>query len=198
MEPAVTFAAASHFTLGELAPLWTRAYEGYFVPLAFDVAQLAWHVTRSDVELAKSVVGFVDGEPFGLSLAGIRGGRAWIGGFGVALEYRRRGLAGRLMSEHLSRLAEAGVAETWLEVIDVNPAREVYRRCGFTETRELLAFVGQAAPGADGLAEIGPDELAQAHARLHPAAPAWRRQIETLLHDVESGAEALACAVTAR
>jgi len=192
LQPAVTFAAASHFTLGELVPLWNRAYEAYFVPLSFDIAQLAWHLTRSDIEPSKSVVGFVDGEPFGLSLAGIRGERAWIGGFGIALEQRRKGLATLLMREHLLRLRAAGLTEVWLEVIDTNPAREVYRRCGFAETRELLAFGGHVAPAEAELEEIDADELVRTHARLHAAPPSWRRQAETLVHDVEAGADPLA------
>ena len=192
MEPAVTFAAASHFTLGELVPLWNRSYEAYFVPLTFDAAQLAWHLTRSDVELVSSVVGFADGGPFGLSLAGVRGGRAWIGGFGIAMEHRRKGLATILMAEHLSRLRARGLGDVRLEVIQANPAREVYRRCGFAETRELLAFGGHPVSAHAELEDVDVNDLVRAHSRLHRATPVWRRQAETLVHDIEAGAEPLA------
>lgn len=192
MQPNLTFAAANTITLGELTPLWNRAYEAYVVPLVFDVPQLAWHITRADIDRSKSVIGLLDGKSFGLSLAGIRGDRAWIGGFGIALEHRRKGLASRLMAEHLSRLRAAGVREVSLEVIDINPAGEVYRRCGFAQTRELVAFAGPAQPGPDELVELGAEELAEVHARLHGAPPTWRRQAETLVNDIEAGADALA------
>src|SRR6478735_6114153 len=92
VESTVTFQAADGMTLGELTPLVNRAYEAYFVPVAYDVPYIAWHLTRSDIERSKSVIGLLDGEPFGVSLAGIRGKRAWIGGFGITVEHRRKGL----------------------------------------------------------------------------------------------------------
>ena len=192
MEPTVTFTAADSFTLGDLAPLWNRGYEAYSVPLVLDVAQLGWHITRSDIARSQSVVGLVDGAPFGLSLAAMRGTSAWIGGFGIAMEHRRKGLAMRLMAEQLTRLRKAGMRQVRLEVIDANPAREVYRRNGFAEIRELQAWAGVPRGEAAALEEIATDELARAHPRLHGQAPSWRRQLPTLLHDVEAGSNVLA------
>jgi ribosomal protein S18 acetylase RimI-like enzyme len=192
VEPTVTFAAADALTLGELTPLVNRAYEAYFVPLSYDVAHIAWHLTRSDIERSKSVVGYVDGQPFGVSLAGVRGKRAWIGGFGIAVEHRRKGLAIRLMAEQIARLRAAGIAEVGLEVIEQNPARELYRRCGFAETRELLVFGGAAKGEAAELQDVSTAELCRAHSRLHAEPPAWRRQVPTLVNDVEAGADPLA------
>lgn len=168
----------------ELLDLWNAAYAGYLVPLTFDEAMLRRHIRRSGLDLSRSVVGLVDGRPFGPSLAAFRGRRAWIGGFGVAEPFRRRGLATQLMEAHLARLAEQGVDEVWLEVIDANPAREVYRRCGFAETRTLRMFEG-VAPAGDPGRDLAAAELAARHAALNRTRPAWRRDLPTLMDAVE-------------
>lgn len=171
---------ASDVTISDLAAVWRLAYAGYFVPLQFDEAQLARHVRGSGIDLSLSVVGFEGDEPFGLSLVARAGDQAWIGGFGIAPEFRRRGLATRLMQGHVERLDEAGVAATRLEVIDINPAIKVYRRSGFVEARELQVWEGNlAAEGRAGI-PLSRDGLAHAHARLHAAAPSWRRGLERL------------------
>lgn len=188
----IGFEAADRLGAEALAALWTDAYAGYFVPLAFTPAMLAAHVRRSGLDLSRSLVGRVDGEPFGLSLAGFRGQVAWIGGFGVVAARRRQGLAGRLMAEHLGRLDAAGAAETRLEVIVQNPAREVYRAAGFAETRRLTSWTGAPRRGAPvALGELSVAELAEAHGRLHASPPAWRRGLPTLRADLADGAAAL-------
>src|SRR3569623_885049 len=108
-DPVVRFEPASALSPAELTVLWNRAYESYFVPLVFTEAILSHHLRRSGVELDRSLIGRIDGELFGLSLVAIRGERAWIGGFGVAVEHRRKGLASRIMSEHVMRFALAGI-----------------------------------------------------------------------------------------
>lgn len=182
---------ASDFDGQTLSLIWNTAYAGYFVPMNFTQEVLHRHVRRSGIDLRRSLVGGVAGEPFGLSLAAVRGDRAWIGGFGIAPQFRRKGLAGQLMAAHLARLDAGGVEETRLEVIDVNPAREVYRRCGFRETRELLMLEG--APRADGAVAMALDRerLAAAHDGLNRDRPSWRREWPTVLDGLQEGAVAL-------
>jgi ribosomal protein S18 acetylase RimI-like enzyme len=172
--------AARDLTLSQLAAVWRDAYAGYYVPLAFDQAQLDRHIRWSQVELDQSVVGMVGGEPVGLSLAGREGDRAWIGGFGIGPRFRLLGLATALMGEHMAQLDAAGVKRTTLEVIDINPAREVYRRAGFTETRDLEVWDG--ALGVDGVAgeELDLETFSEANPRLHGAPPVWRRGLTRL------------------
>ncbi len=181
---------AAELSSSSLTALWNAAYEGYFVPLRFDEAMVARHVRRSQIDLSRSLVGSIEGEPFGLSLAGFRDAKAWIGGFGVAPAFRRRGLATRLLQAHLGRIDDEGLAETWLEVIEANPAREVYRRCGFDETRELLLFEGTPPVGeAGGEGEtLTLDELGKAHAELNTARPSWRRDWPTVADCIAEGA----------
>jgi ribosomal protein S18 acetylase RimI-like enzyme len=174
----IRFEPADAYDGAALTALWGRAYEGYFVPLQFSEAMLRRHVRRSQIDLAASLVGLLDDQPFGLSLAGRRGQRAWIGGFGVAAEHRRRGLAGRLIAEHVRRLDAAHVAETGLEVIDINPAQAVYAAAGFVTVRRLDSFEGAPRAGEPGR-RLDAATLAAAHARL-AGAPSWRREAPTV------------------
>ena len=194
-DAVIRFEPASASTPAELTALWNRAYESYYVPLVFTEAHLSHHMRRSGMELDRSLVGRIDGEPFGLSCIAVRGERAWLGGFGVAKEHRRRGLAARMLSEHLMRLDLSGVRETVLEVISHNPARELYRAAGFVEQGPTLLVIG-GVPRAGGeavAAELDAEMLAKAHAGLRRAAPlTWRRDMPTLLDDLAHGARAWA------
>lgn len=181
----LTLRPAADLSFPDLLAQWNAAYGGYLVPLTFDEAMLRRHIRRSGLDPRRSVVGLIDGQPCGLSLAAFRDDRAWIGGFGIGEPFRRRGLATRLMEAHLKQLAAEGVAEVWLEVIDVNPAREVYRRCGFTETRDLKMFEGAVPPGADAGEALSFDALAERHAALNPERPSWRRELPTLADSLE-------------
>ena len=177
----LTLRPASDLSPPDLLTLWNAAYSGYLAPLTFDQAMLDRHVRRGGLDLQQSVVGVVDGEGVGLSLTGRRHGRAWIGGFGIAEPFRRRGLATRLMQAHLDRLAADGAKEAWLEVIDANPAREVYRRCGFAEVRELLVLEGAPPAGSDPGEALSIEALRDRHAALNPVRPTWRRDLPTVL-----------------
>lgn len=192
-DPTIRFEPASTLTPAELTELWNRGFEGYFVPLVFTEAILSHHLRRSGVELDRSLVGRIDGELFGLSLAAIRGERAWIAGFGVAVEHRRKGLASRMLEEHMMRLDLAGVAETGLEVISQNPARGVYQRGGFVERGELLLALGgapQPKSDASGV-ELDMASLEEAHRRIaHRDPMTWRRDLPTLEDDLKHGAQA--------
>ena len=176
----LTLAPASSFTPDDLAAVWRQAYDGYYVPLAFDAEQLMRHVTWSGIDLALSVVGHMDNRAFGLSLVARDGDRAWIGGFGVAPAFRRKGLATQLMQGHAERLDAAGIGSTRLEVIDVNPAAEVYRRAGFVETRTLDVWSGELPEAGRTFEALELDDLAEAHPRLHGVEPSWRRGLKRL------------------
>lgn len=185
----ITLTTADRLPLAELLDIWNRGFRGYFVDNTLDETRLARHIRWSAADLARSAVLLVDGKPAAFSLAAIqrRGGglAAWIAGFGVAPEHRRKGLAGQLMREHCKMLDGAGVMETLLEVIDVNPARRVYSAAGFRETRTLLSLQGvpraaQDAPPVEA-ARLELSALEELHASLHAQSPpVWRRELPAL------------------
>ena len=82
---------SDQFSYAELAGLFTRGYEGYFVPMHFDERTLRYMVDAWDIDLSRSRVA----PDAGLCNLAIRGDRGWIGGIAVVPEQRRHGV-GRL------------------------------------------------------------------------------------------------------
>ncbi len=152
--PATSPGAASldWTTMSALAPdarvdLWQRAYEGYYVPAHFDRATVELMGRIGDLDDAHSPVLMADGVPVGFGALGLRGPRAWLGGFGVALAQRRRGLGRRLMDTWLDAARARGARHAQLEVLEPNvPARALYEAYGFRAVRWLEVWSLAAAP----------------------------------------------------
>ncbi|MGK6307441.1 GNAT family N-acetyltransferase [Variovorax sp. DT-64] len=173
---------AGQFSRAALTALWNRAYEGYFVPVAFDEQRFARHLRRANVELGLSRVLTAGGEPAGLSLVGQRDTRAYLAGFGIVRAQRRRGLARLLIEVQLAALPAAGVREVVLEVIEQNPARTLYRHAGFEALRPLELLSGTLDAQTAEPVALGPADLAAVHAQCSAIAlPTWRRELPTLL-----------------
>jgi ribosomal protein S18 acetylase RimI-like enzyme len=174
--------AASSLPRGELAALFTRAYEDYYVPVQVDEAAVEFLVNAFDLDLDASLVAVDDGEPVGLVNLGVRGERGWIGGLGVVPEARRRGL-GRTLMEAVHEQARArGIREISLEVIEANePAYLLYEALGYKSLRWVEIGSLDAAGG-----KALPDEDWQtAHARileLRTEREPWQRDDDTLRH----------------
>ena len=183
------FTAATALDADALTALWNRAYEGYFVPLCFDRAMLQRHVHRAGVDIALSCLLWRDDRPCGVSLGARRGARGYVAGFGIVMSARRQGLAGALIRQQLQRLAEDGARTVQLEVIEQNPARDVYRTAGFSDRRRLLLLEGSlvGVVGETALVPLDGEALAAAHARTHAARPTWRREAATVLDDLACG-----------
>jgi len=121
---------SDRYSLAELAELFTRGYEGYFVPMHFDEPTLRYMVEAWDIDLSRSRVA----PDAGLANLAIRGDRGWIGGIAVVSEQRRGGV-GRALMEAVLELAPSTVL---LEVIEANePAIKLYESLGFEKTRVL-------------------------------------------------------------
>jgi len=121
---------SDQFSYAELAELFTRGYEGYFVPMHFDDPTLRYMVDAWDIDLSRSRVA----PDAGLCNLAIRGDRGWIGGIAVVPEQRRHGV-GRALMEAVLELAPPTVL---LEVIEANePAIKLYESLGFEKTRVL-------------------------------------------------------------
>jgi GNAT superfamily N-acetyltransferase len=126
----MNLAPSEQFSLAELADLFNRGYEGYFVPMHIDEPTLEYMAEAWDIDRARSRV--APGE--GLCNLAIRGDRGWIGGIGVVPEARRKGV-GRALMEAVLELAPPTVM---LEVIVQNePAIKLYASLGFERTRVL-------------------------------------------------------------
>lgn len=169
--------------VADLTALWNRAYSGYFVPLAYTEERMSRHLEAGSIALEHSVIFTESGTPVALSLLGIRGGRGWIGGFGVVPECRRRGIASRLIEAQVQVADALALHSVQLEVLVQNPARRVYERAGFAVTRRLSVFEGgvdAATPDAD-VREAPVGAVLRDLARLpRDHAPCWQREPESL------------------
>jgi GNAT superfamily N-acetyltransferase len=121
---------SDQYSYSDLAELFTRGYEGYFVPMHFDEPTLRYMVDAWDIDLPRSRVA----PDAGLCNLAIRGDRGWIGGIAVVPEQRRNGI-GRTLMEAVLELSPPTVL---LEVIEANePAIRLYESLGFERTRVL-------------------------------------------------------------
>ncbi|MET0312676.1 MAG: GNAT family N-acetyltransferase [Burkholderiaceae bacterium] len=177
------FLSAASVPLEELTRIWNAAYEGYFVPLAFTPDLMARHLDRAGVDLELSCVLALDEGNVGLSLSARRGDLGYLAGFGIARVARRKGWARLLLRNQIANWRDAGLFQVQLEVIEENPARQLYAQGGFVMQRLLQAYEGKVEAGA-GLPELVTlDEaaLAQAHSRLNAGLrPTWRREFPSL------------------
>ena len=160
---------SDRFSYAELADLFTRGYEGYFVPMHFDEPTLRYMIDSWDIDLARSRVA----PDAGLANLAIRGDRAWIGGIAVVPEQRRNGV-GRALMEAVLELAPPTVL---LEVIEANePAIKLYESLGFEKTRVLEVWRVEAP-------EVPAETAAQS--TLEQTDLPWQREDASLPPDYE-------------
>ncbi len=191
----ISFTPAAALSLEALADLFTRSFEAYFYPGVTTAAVLARRVAVEDIDLLRSLVLRVAGEPAGVALLARRGARAWCGGFGITLAHRGRGYAHLLAAELLRQAREAGARSLALEVLTRNTAAlHTYQAAGMAITRRLLILswrLGDEEPPPPApLVETPVDELVLGHfAALHPGHPAgmpsayaaWQREPGAIL-----------------
>ena len=182
LTPVFEIRPSSSLPAPELAALFNRCYEGYFVPMQLDEAALAGMARIFDLDLDAGLVALREGEPVGVVNLGVRGERGWIGGLGVVADARREG-TGRLLMEGVHEEARSrGMDELVLEVIEANdPAFRLYEQLGYEMTRWLAIGSLEASEG-DPPEQTPGDE---AHARIRAARTApepWQRDDGTLRH----------------
>jgi ribosomal protein S18 acetylase RimI-like enzyme len=171
----------------DLAAAFNTVYTDYVIPFTVGEAWARQHLAANGIAPEGSILWRDDaGATVGLALLGVRGERGWVGGFGIAPDYRGQGLSHRLIGATLDRARRLGLRRVQLEVITTNSrAIAVYERAGFARTRDLLILARPAdvpAPAADpGAAwEAEPAALWPHAARLDMPAPPWQREPESL------------------
>ncbi len=190
----ICFVPAAEFARSELTALWNRAYENYFVPIAFTEPLFERHLRRANADLALSRVLAIDGALHGISLVGRRQARAYLAGFGIAGAQRGRGLAKALLEAQRTTLADAGMREVVLEVIEQNPGARAVSPGRLRGGWLLAVLEGTSSQGRafTGVA-LDATGLASAHMLCNTRTrPTWRREIPTVRGAVDAeGALAL-------
>lgn len=171
----------------ELAAAFTTVYTDYVVPFVLSEAAARQHVTAYEIVPERSILWRdVTGAVVGLAALGVRGERGWIGGFGLASDWRGHRLSGPLLARLLEQAREANLRRVQLEVITSNGrAIRTYERAGFRRTRDLLFLVSgeEAASAGDraALHEVEPRTLLAAPP-FPSVAPCWQREAASLAH----------------
>lgn len=177
---SVELRVASSLPLGELAALFTRAYEDYLVPMQVDEDTLRYFVRTFDLDPDAGFVAYDDGTQVGLVNLGVRGDRGWIGGVGVVPEARRKGIGRLLMEAVHGQARERGIREVSLEVLEANDAAyRLYEDLGY----EMLRWVeiGSLEPvEGEPPAEVGWEDAHARIAELRTARDPWQRDDDTL------------------
>ena len=173
-----TFAKAA---VQDGAAALNRVFNEYLVPITFSSEQLHLHMSYNDVDATASPIWYDDaGNVLAAALLGIRAKRGWIGGFGVAPDYRRRGYARMLLESLVESARPRGLQSLQLEVLRENePAIGVYQGGGFRIERELCSFemLYEDATIPKGFVFTTPDELID---EPEATRPCWQRERATL------------------
>lgn len=173
-----TFAQAAP---DEGAAAMNRVFEQYLVPIAFSAEQLRLHMVYNDVDPASSPIWYDDnGAVIAAAMLALRERRGWIGGFGVAPEYRRKGYARALVDRLIVSARERGLEAVSLEVLSENGAAiAVYGKAGFAITRRLFCFETfvEAAQMPTSFKYADPDRFIDA---AQSTRPAWQRENASL------------------
>lgn len=122
-----------------------QAFSDYQVDMRMSRAQFDYRLLRDGIDLSKSVGAFEENELIGFCINGVGN---WHGeptiydaGTGVVPQRRRQGISQEMFDFMLPRLKEVGFTQYLLEVLTSNqPAVNLYRKLGFSDTRELAVF----------------------------------------------------------
>lgn len=179
----------AHAASSEGADALNRVFERYLVPIDFSAEQLQLHVAYNDVDPAASPIWYDDaGGVLAAALLAFRGDRAWIGGFGVAPEYRGHGYATQLLESLEQAARERGARTVQLEVLAGNHAAiALYRNAGFEPLRTLHTFerLVERAEAAEGFIAASPGAFIDAP---DPVLPCWQREPQSLRNGAASAA----------
>lgn len=182
LKPATTL---NHQSLSQLL---NQAYIDYYVSIWLDADKFAEMCVEVDIDLAHSVVAMVGETPVGMALLSRRGTEGWISGVGVRPQWRRRGIARRMIQRLQQDAAGLGLRHLLLEVLEQNKAGiALYRELGFRWGRELIVLTLEAGAMPltrvpPGIAAAQPNDLLKHYDAYHDVKPPWQRALSSIRH----------------
>ncbi|WP_166239077.1 GNAT family N-acetyltransferase [Paenibacillus turpanensis] len=147
-------------TIKQSLQAWNDGFQGYYVPMTMSERTFVDRLANEQMEARLSYVAFdSSGEPVGLVLNGIRsqGGRktGWVGGIGVAPQYRGQGVGRMLMKTSLEAYSTEGVELATLEAFVQNEgAIRLYESLGYRVV-DTLDFRGLEEGEQENLFNVG-------------------------------------------
>ena len=187
VESDIALIPASAFTYEELTDAYNHTRVDYIVPMPMNAARLREYVQTYDIDMDASTVAVDGSEILGLSMLGIREGRAWITRLGVISRKRRRGTGWAMVTHLIEQAYLKKAKQIVIEVIKNNvPAQNLFIKQGFQQTRELLVL--RRPPGEPNL-EVPAAEIRTlgypASVQLletRSSTPSWIDEEESLLN----------------
>jgi ribosomal protein S18 acetylase RimI-like enzyme len=173
------------------------AFADYQVDMRMALEDFEFRLRRDGVDTSISVGAFDDDAFVGFCL---NGSGTWQGeptvydaGTGVLPQHRGKGIAAEMFRFMNPQLKERGFSRYLLEVLTSNePAVNLYRRLGFTETRRLAVFRAPTRPvfNTEAVAEIRRAEVPdwQLYQTLWTGHPSWQNSIEAVQRVVDTTA----------
>lgn len=133
----------SEISLDEALAVWNQGFEGYFTDINMNLDAFTTRLVSEDMSLKLSIIGYMDEEPVGIVLNGVRvnNGKkiAWNGGTGVPVKWRGKGIGKQLMQATLEIYKEEGVDTATLEAMSQNEnAIKLYESVGYQVVDRLL------------------------------------------------------------
>ncbi len=137
----------SNCRLNDVLDAWNHGFKGYFTDMTMTIDRFLQRMVHEGFSPEESIIAFVDGVPAGVVLNGFRqvDGKiiGYNGGTGVAPEFRRVGVARRMMEEVFRIYEEKGVDIATLEAIrDNDAAIRLYESLGY-EVYDHVEFLQQ-------------------------------------------------------
>ena len=186
-ESRIDLIPASAFSYQELTDAYNHTRVDYMVPMPMNASKLREYVETYDVDMDASVVAVDGNEMLGLSMLGIREGRAWITRLGVIRSNRRNGTGTAMVDHLISQARQNNLDYIIIEVIQDNvPAQTLFEKKGFEHTRELLVLrrppsqpeIEAPAAEIENLGYIEAKELLEQRTSI----PSWLDEKESLLN----------------
>lgn len=185
-QPEFKIVLGDEVGINDICQGFNLGFSDYKYSTSFDPTGMQLFLERSGVEIADCAVmlAHIDNswQGVGIALLAIEGEESWCGGLAVAPDFRRLRGAERLMYAIQEQARRRGAARLRLEVLAENePARALYRRLGYVETRELLMWErshrqGNLPAPFERLHKANPAHIISDLHHWHDLTPAWQRR----------------------
>lgn len=141
----------SQTLIADLAAVFNKAFEGYFLPIQLSEQQMADKIKSENIRLDYSVGVTVDNQLVGFILTGIDKDHqqtiSYNAGTGVIPDFRGQKLTEKMYAFLLPILKKHNIRKHQLEVITQNTkALGIYQHIGYNITKTVSCFKGKIIP----------------------------------------------------